>query len=395
MPAALTTPMPEDTVAYTRQWLAASREKGVQCPVCDRRVKEYARPINRGQALAIAAMYLDSSTSWVNVRDLRTPIRNGVADKNNEISKLAHWGIIEQHPSIKRGGWWKVTALGEQWVRGEISIPKTAFIYQAELTGRGTEQVFIQDILNDDGEHSFDLRKIMSDIAGMPRSEDPYDSCNNFNTSTLARRASKIDTGIPADPDADALFAGITDGMERDTTAISHNSIYAGDTVAIARAWIMNNLEHGGYCPACSRIAIYKNYPMTDAMARLVIEMYRHHGQEFIHVRTFELNDKVVDRDNFVAKIAIRGLVEADTNRRSDGGKTGWYRVTDAGINWIFNHSKTPASIKSYNAFRDRGTVPSDKLVTVSQVFDTSTRWSYEELIAGFKEQKENDLFDL
>lgn len=393
----LHTPSPHDTIAHSRQWLSENRGKGVTCPSCLRKVKEYERPINRAQALALVAMYVNSTTDWTDVRSLRTRIRSGVADKNNEISKLAHWGLVQQHPYVRKGGWWRVTNLGAQWVRGEISVPSTIFLYQAELTGHGTSTVMLQDVLEKGSDSDFDLRAIMADISGATRKSVPP-SDPMFSEETLLRRARRKvnQNGVllsNVESDDDGLLADITAGVERIDNALNHEFLFDTDTIGVARSWLKAHMDRGGFCPSCDRITVFKHYPMKDSMARLLIEMYRHHGTEAVHVRTFELDGEVVDRNNYVAKIAQRKLVEELPVRRGDGGKAGWYRVTDAGVEWIMNRSLTPATTKSYNYYAESG--QSKKLISVVDAM-RGGRWSYSELIRGIAAPNdENELLSL
>lgn len=374
------------TILESRRWIAENRRNGVKCPVCDRRVKEYSRPINRAQALAITDMFLSAGTDWVNVRNLKSKIRGGTADKNNEISKLAHWGLVQQHPNVKRGGTWRVTTLGKKWVQGKVSVSDTVMLYQAELTGKGTKSVYLRDILSAGTASDFDLRKIMADITNVERIE-AVSSRSNFNEDTLWRRDHRktdptTDSSAHTAIQEDSLFAAVTEGMERVEYSLSHEKFLGHETVSVAREWLKSVLGRGGFCPTCDRIAVYKNYPMKDSMARLLIEMYRHHGMSSVDVREFYLDGELVDRNNYVSKIAQRGLVVEDlTKYRKDGGKGGWYKLTDAGVEWIFNRSLTPATVRSFNYYEESG--HSSRMVSIVEVMRDSAKWNYASLMSG------------
>lgn len=388
----------DKNLSDSRNWIEQNRGKGVDCPVCDRKVKEYSRPINRAQALAIMRMYVVAGTSYVNVRNLKDKSGSGTADKNNEISKLVHWGLVQQHPDPKRGGTWRVTELGGKWVRGEIKVPRNVMIYQADKTGDGTERVLLREILEQGADADFDLRTVMADIRGVKR-EAPciFDSLNSDETLFRRSRRKTNASGVPlngVEDDSDGLFAAVTDGMERIHNSLNHELFFGDETVAEARDWLHRNLFRGVFCPTCDRIAVFKNYPMKDSMARLLIEMYRHHGTEPVDVREFYLDGELVDRNNYVAKIAQRGLVKEIPMRRGDGGKAGWYQLTEEGVDWIFNRSVTPATVLSYNYYSKNG--KSKGTVSVADVFDASSRWTYSELMRGLDAAlTDNDLFEI
>jgi hypothetical protein len=383
----------DKTLSDSRDWIAANRGKGVDCPVCDRKVKEYSRPINRAQALAITRMYVAAGNDYVNVRNLRSQRGYGTADKNNEISKLAHWGLVQQHPDPKRGGTWRVTELGGRWVRGQTKVPRNVIIYQADKTADGDEMVLLRDILEQGADSDFDLRAVMADI-GNVQYKKPNSSGSMNNDETLYRRSRRKtnSNGVQlnnVDDDSDGLFASSTDEMQRFPNSLNHEIFFGDETVAVAREWLHKNLFRGVFCPTCDRIAVFKNYPMKDSMARLLIEMYRHHGTQPVDVREFYLEGELVDRNNYVAKIAQRGLVAEIPVRRGDGGKAGWYRLTQDGVDWIFGRSETPATVLSYNYYSKNG--QSKGTVSVTDVFDTSARWTYRELMEGLGATLEDD----
>jgi len=73
-----------------------------------------------------------------------------------------HWGLIEQMPGeredgSKRVGWWRLTDRGRAFVRGEITVPKKALIYNNKLFGFEGRQITISDALRE----PFDYRRLM------------------------------------------------------------------------------------------------------------------------------------------------------------------------------------------------------------------------------------------
>lgn len=82
-------------------------------------------------------------------------------------------------------------------------------------------------------------------------------------------------------------------------------------------------------CPACERIAkIYRN-KIDSAMARTLILMYRTAGEgQYIHVPS------MAGDNHKVSQLSWWGLVEDSGDKRDDGGRAGWWRVSDRGANF-------------------------------------------------------------
>lgn len=69
-----------------------------------------------------AAKRQGSPTSWIELRE--------VEQHSRDVAMLAYWDLIVQH-GMKRG-WWKVTILGEEFLRGDARVEKYAHVYNGE-----------------------------------------------------------------------------------------------------------------------------------------------------------------------------------------------------------------------------------------------------------------------
>lgn len=130
-----------------RDWLRGHVDDGVRCPACDQMAKVYKRPLHSGVARVLIAMYHDDSDpeGWVYIPSLR-----GI-ELGGDTAKARYWGLIEERPERRddggRAGWWRLTNLGRSFVRGTVSIPKYARIYDGRCLGLKGDPVTIRDVL--------------------------------------------------------------------------------------------------------------------------------------------------------------------------------------------------------------------------------------------------------
>jgi hypothetical protein len=119
-------------------------EEGIECPCCGQFAKIYKRTVNSGMARSLITMYKASGREWQHV-----PTTTDRASR--EEGKLAYWGLLEESEEVRtdggRAGWWRVTEDGEKFVKGCLSIPKYAYVYNGEVVKLGGDKVFITKCL--------------------------------------------------------------------------------------------------------------------------------------------------------------------------------------------------------------------------------------------------------
>jgi hypothetical protein len=114
-------------------------------------------------------------------------------------------------------------------------------------------------------------------------------------------------------------------------------------SLAQARDWLTERLDAGGACPCCRQHAERYNRPLHAKMAADLIRMAVRFGVgRAFHVR--ELGGHPGD----FAKLALWGLIADLGERRPDGGRAGWWRVTVAGARFVAGHSRVPAHCLVY-----------------------------------------------
>lgn len=59
----------------------------------------------------------------------------------NDYAKLRYWGLV----SSPARGYWDITDLGRQFLRGEVSVPEVAVVKRSKLIDMEGPQVFAKD----------------------------------------------------------------------------------------------------------------------------------------------------------------------------------------------------------------------------------------------------------
>ena len=118
------------------------------------------------------------------------------------------------------------------------------------------------------------------------------------------------------------------------------------DTLAYARNWLKRKLLNGGtHCPLCTQHAKVYKRQINAGMARSLIRMYRKFGLEFGHLPSSLPADSREE-----GKLVHWGLVEELQKPRPDGGRAGWWRVTDKGEAFILHGLQVPKYAHIYDS---------------------------------------------
>lgn len=103
-------------------------------------------------------------------------------------------------------------------------------------------------------------------------------------------------------------------------------------TIAQAKDWLRRRVDDGERCPVCTQYAKVYRRAIHATMARTLILAYQTHGQDWFHLATLT---KTTGRGGEEGKLRYWGLLEEETERRPDGGRSGWWRVTDDGAAFV------------------------------------------------------------
>lgn len=139
-----------------RAWLNERVREGVRCPCCTQFAKIYRRSITSTSVRGLVALYRAGGT--VEFCHWPTVMQRKQADE----TKLVYWGLVEEAREVRpdggRAGWWRVTPLGEAWLRGRVTVPKYARIFDSQCLGLEGVAVSAKQALG----KRFDLAELMA-----------------------------------------------------------------------------------------------------------------------------------------------------------------------------------------------------------------------------------------
>lgn len=104
-------------------------------------------------------------------------------------------------------------------------------------------------------------------------------------------------------------------------------------TLGEAREQLRALVEDGHRCPCCSQYAKVYRRKIHSGMAFALILMWRHSRDEWLYKPDVLRGIGSSSRDESL--IRYWGLIEEETELRPDGGRSGWWRVTLAGGDWV------------------------------------------------------------
>lgn len=136
------------TLRAARDWLREQLDEGAHCPCCTQYAKVYRWSLYGTAIRALALFYrLGGTTQFVHSRDLKGYGHAGQGDA----SRLRNWGLLEEETSRRqdggRSGYWRVTARGEAFLHGRISVPKYLHVYNNRVLKHSGPDVGVRDVL--------------------------------------------------------------------------------------------------------------------------------------------------------------------------------------------------------------------------------------------------------
>lgn len=122
-------------------------------------------------------------------------------------------------------------------------------------------------------------------------------------------------------------------------------------SITDAREVLGGLADAGTLCPVCEQnVKIYKR-KLTPATARAIAALYNEHGRGFGYLPNVikkHLAD-VASQGGQLVMGAHWGLIEPREVRRADGGRAGYWRVTELGEQWLHGHVTVPQTAHVFN----------------------------------------------
>jgi hypothetical protein len=139
------------------------------------------------------------------------------------------------------------------------------------------------------------------------------------------------------------------------------------------RDFLIDNVEEGVHCPACTQMAkVYRNRKVSGTMAKTLITLWRHAGMDYAH------GPSLPGDTHEISQLAWWGLVEEERVLREDGGRAGWWRLTEHGRAFVLARATIPKYARVYDSrfLNLRG-----KPVTIRDAL--GSKFDYRELMEG------------
>lgn len=120
-------------------------------------------------------------------------------------------------------------------------------------------------------------------------------------------------------------------------------NVQAAQRIQKMRTNVQTQLDDGVKCPCCGQFAKVYKRKINSKMTRSLITMWNA-GADTIYVHTPSLTN-----DHEVAQLSWWGLIEEEKTRRPDGGRSGYWKITDVGVGFITNRGLVPEFAHIYN----------------------------------------------
>lgn len=144
-------------------------------------------------------------------------------------------------------------------------------------------------------------------------------------------------------------------------------------TLADAQAILRTLLDDGHKCPVCTQLCKVYKRKVHATMARTLIAMYRQGKRDWVYL------PDIPQKSRDSTGMAWWKLIEEENVVRPDGGRAGWWRVTEVGEKWLTEQIGIPKYAKVYDG-RCLGYDRSE-YQTIRDAL--GTRFNYDELMAG------------
>jgi hypothetical protein len=122
------------------------------------------------------------------------------------------------------------------------------------------------------------------------------------------------------------------------------DSVSLGD----ARAWLRERVEEGAECPCCTQFAKVYKRSITSSQGRALVVQYRQFQREWAHLPELRMLQGP-QHSNEEPKLRYWGLLEEESDRREDGGRAGWWRLTELGERFVHEEVRVPKYARVYD----------------------------------------------
>ena len=118
-----------------------------------------------------------------------------------------------------------------------------------------------------------------------------------------------------------------------------------------AKAWLRDRVDDGERCPCCGQLAKVYKRRMTAFTARAMIAMYRHHRDDYVQMPDLIRRHLPNQTQGGYATLGLYWqLIEEEKQRRPDGGRAGWWKLTEDGVRFVRGELTVPRYARIYDS---------------------------------------------
>lgn len=114
-------------------------------------------------------------------------------------------------------------------------------------------------------------------------------------------------------------------------------------TLGDARDTLRDLVDQGHPCPCCTQFAKVYRRKINATMARALISLWRTSDHQFVHAPSLPGDT------HEMSQLVWWGLIAEEAARREDGGRAGWWRVTDLGERFVLCQARVPKYARIYD----------------------------------------------
>lgn len=155
------------TLDRAKAWLEEKLEQGTKCPCCYQYIKIYKRHFNSEMARVMIYIYKHSikAPGWFHAKH----VLGQTGKRDRDMGFLKHWRLVEEMEAEKEdgnphAGYYRITKAGEEFVLGNLSIPKYKMILRNEVVSESKDLITIHGTR---GKH-FNYSELMSGVTPRP-----------------------------------------------------------------------------------------------------------------------------------------------------------------------------------------------------------------------------------
>lgn len=118
--------------------------------------------------------------------------------------------------------------------------------------------------------------------------------------------------------------------------------------VCACRTFVMQNRDEGVTCPACDQFAKVYPWSLYSTAARALVLLYQL-GADTDYVASRALKDLGHKGQGDCSRLHKWGLVTEERSRREDGGRSGYWKLTERGVRFAQGRDQVPKRLYVYN----------------------------------------------